>query len=717
MNSVTFNKFLTPLGYLAVIGLVGGLALTVWQVSRPQTSAVPRASEKYPRYQMSDVVVTRSGTAVKIAAQVCRKGAFSSGTNEVALFALESGGYGVVAAGTVRTYTPFNQRVCDQRGPEEFIVQVTKGEDWFNDGCSNEKVDLQIRLDGARDVRYADVNLGDACDGSPSATATPTITPTPGACPTITQGCTPGRLQVDAVTASTVTLSWSAPDCNFDRYVLDVVDLTLPANNDIVCTRRVVAADATSVTCDLALHKTENMNGNQWVNNRTYNLNLRAAKWGDGCWSDEFEYTQFSYTNASPTPAVTPTATPEATRAPLPNQPAVCNDPGYCSQPDPIALAPPQVSYESGRVYFSWNQVPNASKYTLRWAPVGTNEPSTECCALDVCTGETFCGNRATNCRGAEKVGFSLNCDGNTCQGYRDGIEYCRDYFAEINAENNVPGICSPQTQRSSNQVIFKVPGANCPGGGGGGPQPTTPTPSPNPTNCALGSGFCAPDYLEDFFYTPRVPDDKSKTTKAREASQICQRESSSNPNAINAQCLHPDDPFRDKYDTIGSTDVSKDFSVGLFQANLLNLCQEGLEFRLDGYVAEDGQRYYCKVKEEEALDACVAQWQDPDTNIRWMVSLSNNGVDWTGGRWGGACACGLADCAEGALNSVANVNQDGYVDAADVSRVMSLYGTQLGEADYDQTVDFCGPQGDGADGQINAYEISCLIRDWNPRR
>lgn len=63
------------------------------------------------------------------------------------------------------------------------------------------------------------------------------------------------------------------------------------------------------------------------------------------------------------------------------------------------------------------------------------------------------------------------------------------------------------------------------------------------------------------------------------------------------------------------------------------------------------------------------------------------------------------------------DVNDDGFVDGADVAAVVAAYNTLQGEADYNPAADFCGPTGDGADGKINAYEVSCLIRDWNPRR
>lgn len=52
-----------------------------------------------------------------------------------------------------------------------------------------------------------------------------------------------------------------------------------------------------------------------------------------------------------------------------------------------------------------------------------------------------------------------------------------------------------------------------------------------------------------------------------------------------------------------------------------------------------------------------------------------------------------------------------------DVAAVVASYGTSQGEAGYNSAADFCGPNGDGSDGRINAYEVSCLIRDWNPRR
>lgn len=63
------------------------------------------------------------------------------------------------------------------------------------------------------------------------------------------------------------------------------------------------------------------------------------------------------------------------------------------------------------------------------------------------------------------------------------------------------------------------------------------------------------------------------------------------------------------------------------------------------------------------------------------------------------------------------DINDDGYVDGADVAAVVASYSTAQGDAEYNPKADFCGPTAAGSDGRINAYEVSCLIRDWNPRR
>lgn len=125
---------------------------------------------------------------------------------------------------------------------------------------------------------------------------------------------------------------------------------------------------------------------------------------------------------------------------------------------------------------------------------------------------------------------------------------------------------------------------------------------------CPEGSGYCSFDNLRLYF-----PTDGS----ARSASVICQRESGSNPAAVNYGCLN------------GS---SLDYSVGLFQINLLAWCPNAFTYTVNPVS--------CTIIDQAKLDQCEANLLTPEGNIQKAVRISKNGIDWT--PWAAASVCGI---------------------------------------------------------------------------
>lgn len=138
-------------------------------------------------------------------------------------------------------------------------------------------------------------------------------------------------------------------------------------------------------------------------------------------------------------------------------------------------------------------------------------------------------------------------------------------------------------------------------------PQRPTPTLPPGQTppivtSCRVGEGHCSLENMMRYF---------PNYTAAYKASVICQAESSGNAQVLNSGCL---------------TGRSYDYSVGLFQFNMLAHC--------DGALYGDG--ITCRVINQSKLDACLTQFKNPEYNIQRAVALSRNGTDWYSS-WGAA--------------------------------------------------------------------------------
>lgn len=147
------------------------------------------------------------------------------------------------------------------------------------------------------------------------------------------------------------------------------------------------------------------------------------------------------------------------------------------------------------------------------------------------------------------------------------------------------------------------------------GPEPTPGNGQPTPTNppvvpglCPYGTGYCTVDNLQKYF---------SKIGSAQRASIICQRESGSNPFVTNKGCL---------------TGRSVDYSIGLFQINLLAFCASAFRYTWNPPS--------CTILDQAKADSCEQELLDPNNNIQKMVNLSKSGTDW--GPWMGAARCNI---------------------------------------------------------------------------
>ncbi|PIR58616.1 MAG: hypothetical protein COU69_04650 [Candidatus Pacebacteria bacterium CG10_big_fil_rev_8_21_14_0_10_56_10] len=146
--------------------------------------------------------------------------------------------------------------------------------------------------------------------------------------------------------------------------------------------------------------------------------------------------------------------------------------------------------------------------------------------------------------------------------------------------------------------------------------------------SCQLGTGPCSVDNLHRFFGSEEL---------ARQASQICNRESGSNPLALNDTCL--------------SAGGSVDYSVGLFQYNLLvpGRCRRfttggEVDIFADGRGRPQSDPNYdpfvlpCQVINPQALQDCRAHFLDADNNISQAVELRSQAGSWK--PWSAAQAC-----------------------------------------------------------------------------
>jgi hypothetical protein len=163
-------------------------------------------------------------------------------------------------------------------------------------------------------------------------------------------------------------------------------------------------------------------------------------------------------------------------------------------------------------------------------------------------------------------------------------------------------------------------------------PDEATPLPTPEPVvgppaggpgagTCSSGTGLCSPETLRPVW-----------GDLAELASQVCNKESSGDSTALNDDCLNG---------------ITADYSVGLFQINMLDRCPKGID--------RDGSQ--CWIVDQNELEKCMLfyGWVNPKTeegdyniNIErayeiWVDSANarnNQQLGWC--PWGGARACGI---------------------------------------------------------------------------
>lgn len=132
---------------------------------------------------------------------------------------------------------------------------------------------------------------------------------------------------------------------------------------------------------------------------------------------------------------------------------------------------------------------------------------------------------------------------------------------------------------------------------------------------CSMGTNLCSPQNLSVF------------GSNATTASTICNTESGGQSDVINKSCL---------------TGVSVDYSVGLFQFNMMAQCPQA--FSCLDTTTRDGPNCpgstYCTIGNQAILNDCVARFSNTTSNIQAAVQLSKSGTDWS--HWGAAYACGI---------------------------------------------------------------------------
>jgi len=103
----------------------------------------------------------------------------------------------------------------------------------------------------------------------------------------------------------------------------------------------------------------------------------------------------------------------------------------------------------------------------------------------------------------------------------------------------------------------------------------------------------------------------------AYKASAICYRESRGAPLALNNGC---------------TTGKSVDYSVGLFQINLIVPGRCTAENGRDAIASYTWNPPSCKIEYQDALDDCTADLQDAETSIAKAAKMSGGGTNW--GAW-----------------------------------------------------------------------------------
>ncbi len=125
--------------------------------------------------------------------------------------------------------------------------------------------------------------------------------------------------------------------------------------------------------------------------------------------------------------------------------------------------------------------------------------------------------------------------------------------------------------------------------------------------DCPEGTDDCAFSNLRNYFPTEQA---------AREASIICQGESSSIPEGNdNLGCFN-----------VNLSERTADYSIGLFQINLLAHCPQAITYTLNPIT--------CAIINQQKLNQCVEYYHIPENNIEKAVALYNESLSINGSGW-----------------------------------------------------------------------------------
>lgn len=149
-------------------------------------------------------------------------------------------------------------------------------------------------------------------------------------------------------------------------------------------------------------------------------------------------------------------------------------------------------------------------------------------------------------------------------------------------------------------------------------PPSTTPYPTPS-GRCSLGTGYCSVEslrnHIKEIF---ALKDEEIEESSLIKASIICNQESHGNPFEPNEGCLKG---------------KSVDYSIGLFQINLLAHCPGAFS----SYTWDPPS---CTIGDIDKLNECKNKYFDVRENIKKAWEMSGRGSDWSA--WGAARYCGI---------------------------------------------------------------------------
>ncbi len=143
---------------------------------------------------------------------------------------------------------------------------------------------------------------------------------------------------------------------------------------------------------------------------------------------------------------------------------------------------------------------------------------------------------------------------------------------------------------------------------------PLPPGGPPPSGECSIGTDLCKPETLAEI--SSKVDGQGWQGCKAVQASIICNRESGGDADDENLGCTEG---------------LSLDYSIGLFQINLLAHCEGAFEYGED-------PKPWCEIKDQTLVGQCWERFKNPTQNIQYAYILSQGGEDWS--PWGAYDAC-----------------------------------------------------------------------------